>query len=61
MTIKDTFGIYREVETTPETWAQLYSAGLLTHGVLDINQIERSNGNGYNDVADRRNGNKRYN
>lgn len=58
MTIKDTFGIYREVDVDAETWTQLYQSGLLRNGVLDFTNLERSNDHGHHDNIGRRDRNQ---
>lgn len=57
MTIKDTFGIYHEVETTPETWTQLYQSGLLHNNILDLNNLKQEGINGHYDESHLRNRN----
>lgn len=58
MTIRDLYGQYTDVQVEPETWAQLYQSGLIRNGVLDMNQIERNNDNGYHGNFNHRDSNQ---
>lgn len=60
MTIRDSFGQYHETDINAETWTQLYQSGLIRNGVLDFNQIERRNDNGYHDNTCFRDSNEKY-
>lgn len=49
MTIRDAYGRYVEVPVPATTWTQLYNAGLLRNGILDVTNLERRTDNGHYD------------